>query len=137
MVEVKLSEVKQHTNSLIGSHQEQAWPTKPEGYNLECVIGIGSFGIVWKATCQEGSHAGKEVAVKIIDLNQFEEASLQDLRKESAIMNTSRHKNMVHELVSFTSAGNFLWIIMQLIDAGSCTDLIHNLRRVKQELVGF
>ena len=32
------------------------WPCKPDGYELEMVVGLGSFGIVWKAKCLEGMH---------------------------------------------------------------------------------
>ena len=52
---------------------------------------------------------------------------MQELRKESAIMSTSRHRNIVSEYISFMSA-NYLWIVMQLIDAGSCTDIMYMLR---------
>lgn len=48
---------------------------------------------------------------------------MADLRKESAIMNTSRHRNITSEHVSFMSS-NYLWIVMQIVDAGSCTDIM-------------
>ena len=32
------------------------WPTKQSGYKLDIVIGIGNFGLVWKAKCVEGLH---------------------------------------------------------------------------------
>jgi serine/threonine protein kinase len=62
-----------------------------------------------------------------LDCAQFEDASMQELRRESAIMSTSRHRNIVSEYISFMSA-NYLWIVMQLIDAGSCTDIMTMLR---------
>lgn len=52
---------------------------------------------------------------------------MTELRKESAIMNVSRHRNIVSEHVAFISA-NFLWIVMQIVDAGSCTDIMNELR---------
>ena len=45
-------------------------------------VGDGSYGLVWQAECLEGTHAGTKVAIKIIDLEQFRETSLQDLHKE-------------------------------------------------------
>ena len=42
-------------------------------------------------------------------------------------MNVSRHRNIVSEHVAFISA-NFLWIVMQIVDAGSCTDIMNELR---------
>ena len=42
-------------------------------------------------------------------------------------MNTSRHRNIVSEHVAFISA-NFLWIVMQIVDAGACTDIMYMLK---------
>ena len=99
------------------------WPTRPSGYQLDIVIGMGNFGIVWRGMCLEGSHLGTTVAIKVVDCEQFEDSSMGDLRKESAIMNTSRHRNITSEHVSFISR-NYLWIVMQIVDAGSCTDIM-------------
>ncbi len=46
-----------------------------------------------------------------------------ELRRESAIMNVLRHRNIVCEHVAFISA-NYLWIVMQIVDAGACTDIM-------------
>jgi serine/threonine protein kinase len=103
---------------------KEVWPTRTAAYRLELVIGIGSFGIVWKATCLEGAHAGETVAIKIIDMASYEEdSSMQDLRKEIAIMSTSRHPNIVTVYVSFISSSH-LWEVMQIIDAGSFADIM-------------
>ena len=53
------------------------------------------------------------MAIKIIDLEQFEDMSLQEMKKEIVVMNTSNHKNIVDELISFIS-GNQLYIVMLL-----------------------
>jgi len=44
------------------------WPAKAANYKLLTPIGMGSFGLVWKAECLEGVHAKTFVAIKIIDL---------------------------------------------------------------------
>ena len=49
--------------------------------------------------------------------------SLSEMRKEIAVMNTSRHKNILSEHVSFIS-GNYLYIVMEILDAGSVRDII-------------
>ena len=67
------------------------------------------------------------VAIKILELSQFTDASIQEMRKESAIMNTSRHRNIVAEHIAFIS-GNFLWIVMQIVDAGSVSDVMKMLK---------
>jgi len=38
-------------------------------------------------------------------------------------MSTSQHKNIVPEYVSFVDK-HFLWIVMPIMDAGSCQDII-------------
>ena len=40
---------------------------RQSGYQLEIVIGMGNFGIVWRAKCIEGAHSGETVAIKILD----------------------------------------------------------------------
>ena len=63
------------------------------------------------------------MAIKIIDLEQFEDMSLQEMKKEIVVMNTSNHKNIVDELISFIS-GNQLYIVMELLGAGSCLSIV-------------
>ena len=62
------------------------WPAKAESYQLLTAIGMGSFGIVWKAECKEGPHAKQQVAIKVIDLEQFVDNSIDEIRKEISIM---------------------------------------------------
>ena len=105
------------------SHQ---YPCRSNGYKLEMVVGGGSFGLVWKSIVLTGDHTGEIVAIKIIDLDQFEDMSLAEMRKEIAVMNTSRHKNIVAEYVSFIS-GNFLYIVMGMLDAGAASEILKQL----------
>ena len=49
--------------------------------------------------------------------------SLQEMKKEIVVMNTSNHKNIVDELISFIS-GNQLYIVMELLGAGSCLSIV-------------
>jgi serine/threonine protein kinase len=46
-----------------------------------------------------------------------------EIRKEISIMSMSAHKNIVPEYVSFVDKC-YLWIVMQIIDAGSCFDIM-------------
>jgi hypothetical protein len=48
---------------------DDVWPHEPNSYKLECVIGMGSFGIVWRAQVTSGPHKGEVVAVKVIDID--------------------------------------------------------------------
>jgi serine/threonine protein kinase len=77
------------------------WPTKASAYKLTIPIGIGTFGLVWKGDVLEGPHRGSHVAIKIVDLEQFEDSNIDEIRKEIAVMSTCKHKNVVRCLVSF------------------------------------
>jgi len=35
-----------------------SWPALALAYSLDNVIGQGSFGLVWRATCLDGEHKG-------------------------------------------------------------------------------
>jgi serine/threonine-protein kinase OSR1/STK39 len=56
---------------LTSSGLHQGWPAKAKSYELVTAIGMGSFGLVWKAKCIEGPNKGKDVAIKVVDLEQF------------------------------------------------------------------
>ena len=48
--------------------EAENWPSKVSGYNLDFVIGQGSFGLVWAAEVLEGPYNGSKIAIKIIDM---------------------------------------------------------------------
>lgn len=103
--------------------QQKQWIAKASAYKLTIPIGIGSFGLVWKADVLEGANKGKCVAIKIVDLEQFEDNSIDEIRKEISIMSTCLHKNVVTCLVSFIE-GTDLWLAMPILSAGSCLDVL-------------
>lgn len=100
-----------------------AYMAKAGAYKLTIPIGMGTFGLVWKADVLEGLHRGEHVAIKIVDLEQFEDNSIDEMRKEIAIMSTCKHKNVVSCLVSFIEATD-LWLVMPILSAGSCLDVL-------------
>lgn len=106
--------------------KDSQWPSNANAYRLEHVIGSGSFGLVWRATClQPGPNCGVVVAIKIVDLETFPNTSIQHIRQEIAIMSLSKHKNIVPDCISFVDR-QFLWIVMPLIDCGSIADIVRN-----------
>lgn len=107
--------------------RDYKWPSSSSAYNLDLVIGSGSFGLVWQATCLSGEHKNKTVAIKILDLETFPNNSIQLIRKEIAIMTMSKHKNIVAEYISFVDL-QYLWIVMPIIDAGSVIDIMRQVR---------
>ncbi len=56
--------------------KSEPWLAQAAAYSLDTVIGVGSFGMVWKSTCLMGSHKGKFLAIKIIDLEHFPSDSI-------------------------------------------------------------
>jgi hypothetical protein len=57
--------------SLSSQATPHGWIAKAKAYQLLTPIGMGSFGLVWKAKCIEGVNNGKDVAIKVVDLEQF------------------------------------------------------------------
>ena len=84
---------------------------------------MGSFGIVWKAQCNEGPHKTQEVAIKVVNLEQFQDNSIEEIRKEILIMSHCQHKNVVTAYVSFIEDSD-LWLVMPILGAGSCADIM-------------
>lgn len=107
------------------SYSQQQWPAKASGYKLIGPVGQGSFGLVWKAMCTDTSSPrnGSEVAIKIVDLEHFQDGNMDDIRKEINIMSSCRHKNVVSYFVSFIDDSD-LWLVMPLLGAGSLSDVI-------------
>lgn len=99
------------------------WVAKASAYKLTIPIGMGTFGLVWKADVLDGANRGEHVAIKIVDLEQFEDTSMDEMRKEIAVMSTCKHKNVVSCLVSFIE-GTDLWLVMPILSAGSCLDVL-------------
>ena len=63
------------------------------------------------------------MAIKIIDLEQFMDNSIDEMRKEISIMSQCQHKNVVSCHVSFIESSD-LWLVMPILGAGSCADIM-------------
>eukprot|EP00347_Sterkiella_histriomuscorum_P020913 403335979 len=103
--------------------QNLEWPARAQHYRLAIPIGMGSFGLVWKAEVLKEGFDGRNVAIKIIDLEQFQDNSIDEIRKEISVMSTCQHKNVVSCYVSFIE-GTDLWLVMPILSAGSCSDIL-------------
>lgn len=95
------------------------WPNSADGYNLLTRIGHGAFATVHKATVKTGVKAGTEVAVKIIELEEFADSSLEEIRRELQMMRMCRHENVIAYHVAFP-AKRQMWLVMPLLAGGSC-----------------
>jgi serine/threonine-protein kinase OSR1/STK39 len=72
----------------------------------------------------EGPHEHKEIALKVIDLDKFEDFNIDELKKEINIMSQSNHESLISSHISFIDKSE-LCIAMPLVDAGSCLDVLN------------
>ncbi|XP_076882503.1 uncharacterized protein LOC143530984 [Bidens hawaiensis] len=83
------------------------------------LIGRGSFGDVYKGFDKE---LNKEVAVKVIDLEESED-EIEDIQKEIAVLQQCRSQYVTEYYGSYLYQTK-LWIIMEYMAGGSIADLI-------------
>jgi len=57
----------------------ESWPTSETGYSLDFPIGKGTYGLVWYSTVLAGEYKDEKVAIKIIDLDQYETTDLDEI----------------------------------------------------------
>lgn len=109
------------------------WPNTSEGYDLVTRIGHGAFAVVHKAVVKAaGTNAAAEVAIKIIELEDFADSSLEEIRRELQMMRMCRHENVIAYHVAFPVRRQ-IWLVMPLLAGGSCA----NVMRAKHSAGGF
>uniref|UniRef100_A0A4W3J3T3 non-specific serine/threonine protein kinase n=1 Tax=Callorhinchus milii TaxID=7868 RepID=A0A4W3J3T3_CALMI len=91
-------------------------------------LGEGSTGIVYKATEKD---TGRRVAVKMMDLRRQQRREL--LFNEVVIMKDYRHQNVV-EMYSSYLVEDELWVVMELLQGGSLTDIISHTRMNEEQI---
>jgi len=91
-----------------------------KNYRFIGVLGKGAFAKVWLAQFKEQK---KEYAVKVIELESTNPGSMETTRKETALMLSLRHENVVPCLEAFV-VGSELWLVMPLLAGGSCADIM-------------
>lgn len=84
-------------------------------------IGRGAFAEVYRGRIKA---TGRDVAIKVLKLTQDFKDTLDDIRKEIAVMSQMRHKNLVPIRACFVW-GEDLWIVMPLL-LGSCHAILKN-----------
>lgn len=104
---------------------QQEWPNNADGYELCERIGHGAFAVVNKAKVKTGAKSGTDVAVKIIDLEQFADSSLEEIRRELQMMRMCRHENVIAYHVAFP-AKRRMWLVMPLLSGGSCANVMRS-----------
>jgi len=112
--------------------QSPEWPNSADGYNLVTRIGHGAFATVHKAVVNTGPRENSEVAVKIIELEEFADSSLEEIRRELQMMRMCRHENVIAYHIAFP-AKRQMWLVMPLLAGGSCA----NVMRARASTGGF
>jgi serine/threonine-protein kinase OSR1/STK39 len=101
--------------------RERSYPTFAEGYKLLDCVGSGSEGSVWRAFCIP---IKKDVAIKIIDLENVPTSSFEEIRQQIQMMySCSMHPHVVRYYTSFVQ-GHSLWCVMKFLSGGSCSDIM-------------
>ncbi|GAM16920.1 hypothetical protein SAMD00019534_000950, partial [Acytostelium subglobosum LB1] len=96
-------------------------------YNRDSKIGSGAFGSVFKGTVR-----GKEVAIKKLTQQFYDETVLNEFRKEVCLMTKLRNPHLLLFMGACTTPGN-LSIVTELMPKGS----LHSLLRVKEDSPDF
>ncbi|KAK6498734.1 putative protein serine/threonine kinase [Arthrobotrys musiformis] len=89
-------------------------------YVLLETLGKGAFGTVYSGWDKINS---RRVAIKVFDVESPED-DIGDLQNEIAILASLQHPNVTEHYESFFK-NHFLWIVMELVDYGSCAELVH------------
>jgi len=97
-------------------------------YRFLGVIGKGAFAKVWLAQYKDES---RQYAVKVIELESTNPSTMDTTRKETALMLSMRHENVVPCLASFV-VGSELWMVMPLLAGGSCADIMRRHQEFKK-----
>jgi len=94
-------------------------------YNLVGVLGVGAFAKVWFAEFKDPRKrvGPQNYAVKIIELESTNPLTIEETQKETALMGSLNHENVVACLASFV-VGSELWLVMPLLIGGSCAAIM-------------
>eukprot|EP00939_MAST-03C_sp_MAST-3C-sp1_P002295 g2295.t1 len=114
------------------------WPQSIEGYTMKNMIGRGSFAKVYRASCNrtlpKTSQVRREmVAVKVIATKSASVLSkIGELQAELNAMTKCRHPNILPLYQSFRSGVSSFVLVTPLMNMGSLSAIIRNLKRAKK-----
>lgn len=118
---VKLDEYE--SKSIV--NKDAHWPSVPDSYDLVDIIGVGSYTLVYSAFCRMRE---EPCAVKIFDLNKWNQSALDDLLKEVVQMSILSHDNITTYYSTFVDKEE-LWLVMKNMENGSLLDIIRRKQR--------
>ena len=103
-----------------------------EGFNEANLIGVGSFGSVYKGILQDGT----EFAVKVLKLQNQE--SYKSFNTECNVFRKIRHQNLIR-VISSCSTPHFKALVLQLMSNGSLENHLYPTRdeSAKEDILGL
>ncbi|XP_019157341.1 PREDICTED: probable LRR receptor-like serine/threonine-protein kinase At3g47570 [Ipomoea nil] len=93
-----------------------------DGYNERNVIGVGSFGTVYRGILEDGTI----LAIKVFDVQL--EGAFQSFIVECKIMFDIRHRNLV-KLLGYCSNPNFKALVLEYMPKGNLDDWLYTQDR--------
>jgi len=119
------------------------WPSTIDAYKrVGDRIGRGSFAKVYKATCTcqlpSGEKSERIVAIKVIEAKSEGLLSrLGELQGELNAMTKCAHENILSLHQSFRHGVSSIVLVTPLMDLGSCSKIIRDIREVKSGINGL
>lgn len=105
---------------------------KIEDFVLEEKIGEGQFGTVYRA---RNTKSNNYYAMKVISKSLFENNKLmrRQLKRETVIMNSTCHPNLMHLHRSFETGRNY-YLVLDLCDGGDLENFLikHKIKRFSE-----
>ncbi|KAM9917993.1 hypothetical protein OXX59_008970 [Metschnikowia pulcherrima] len=102
-----------------------------EDYQVDCLLGKGSFGEVYKGT---NLKTGQTFALKIIDLD--EASDVRDLIKEIHFLSRVQSQYLTRYYETFLQETK-MWIVLEYCGGGSCSDLLKCFGKLKEPTACF
>lgn len=99
------------------------WPSKRDGYEIIGEISRGACADIYVAEVKVGPYAGLKVALKSMNLEQFEDSFLTQVMQEFFISKVTPHPNLLNNHVCF-SVGKYLCLVMPFMNLGSLSRII-------------
>ncbi|KAL3500476.1 hypothetical protein ACH5RR_039569 [Cinchona calisaya] len=90
------------------------------GFSSECLIGSGSFGVVYKGRLEQ--HGDRLVAIKVLDLQKNE--SSKSFKVECRALKNIRHRNLV-SILCYCSSIEFKAVVYDFMENGNLDSWLH------------
>lgn len=102
-----------------------------EDYQIDCHLGRGSFGEVYKAV---NLKTNEVYALKMINLDEASE--INDLIKEIHFLSRNQSKYLTKHFETFLEDTN-MWIVLEYCGGGSCADLLKCFGKLNEEVTAY